>query len=100
MDTFFMNRHEYFDKDSNSTIVDYWSKRYEKFVYPPKPEQSEEINEEVSQKEASSTISFQEKSAIRNVIFKNSAEQMVTPFPLNAVASLMGAPMVIWVLLR
>ncbi|MDR2582155.1 MAG: hypothetical protein LBC75_01575 [Fibromonadaceae bacterium] len=80
MDIFFMNRHEYFDKDSNSTIVGYWSDRYEKYVYPPKPEQSEEINENVPQKEDSINVSPQDKSAIRNAIFKNSAEQMIASF--------------------
>jgi len=77
MNTFFMNRHEYFDKDSNSTIVGYWSDRYEKFVYPPKPEQSEKIKEYVSQKEDISNVSPQEKSAIRNAIFKNSAQKLL-----------------------
>jgi hypothetical protein len=86
MDTFFMNRHEYFDKDSNSTIVGYWSDRYEKYVYPSKPEPSEEINEDVPQKEYISKVLLKD----RNAIFKNSAEQMIASFHKkgnNAISS-------------
>jgi hypothetical protein len=73
MDTFFMNRHEYFDKDTNSTIVGYWSDRYEKYVYPPKPEPSEEINEDVPQIETNNNIPLQDRVAV----FKDFGKRMV-----------------------
>jgi len=76
---------EKFDKASNSKIVGYWSQRYERYVFPPEPEQSEEINEDIPQKEYVKKAPPKD----RNAIFKDVAGQMIASLNKkeNGVAS-------------
>jgi hypothetical protein len=66
-----MARREYFDEASNSKKVGYYSKRHERYVFPPEP--SEEIKENAPQKEYSNDAAQQDK----NDIFKDFAERML-----------------------